>query len=103
MDENHCCLCLSAKDNSSLNLFVYHLTTLTRWIGKRVNKWCQMFLLLIKLAYDTYLIMSLRNNRKEQDADILESGSSELKKNPRRFSVLFTKFQGGGFDRVWRN
>ena len=47
--------------------------------------------------------MSLRNHLIEQDADILGSGSSELKKNPRRFSVLFTKFEGGGFDRVWRN
>ena len=47
--------------------------------------------------------MSLRNHRKEEDADILGSGSSELKKNLRRFSVLSTKFEGGGFDRVWRN
>ena len=47
--------------------------------------------------------MPLQNHRKEQDPHILGYGSSELKKNPRRFSVLFTKFEGGSFDRVWRN
>ena len=47
--------------------------------------------------------MPLRNHHKEQDADILGSGSSELKKNLCHFSVLLTKFEGGGFDRVWRN
>ena len=31
--------CLSAEDNSNLNLFVYNLTTLSRWIGERINKW----------------------------------------------------------------
>ena len=31
--------CLSAEDNSNLNLFVYNLTTLNRWIGERINKW----------------------------------------------------------------
>ena len=41
--------CVSTMDNAGLNLSVYHLTTLTRWIGKRINKLCRMFLLLIKL------------------------------------------------------
>ena len=59
-------------------------------------------LAVVLTPYDR-ILMSLRNHRKEQDADILGSGSSEMKKNPRRFSVLFTEFEGGGFDRVWRN
>ena len=42
-------LCLSTKDNAGLNLYVYQLTTLTQWIRKRINKWCRIFLLLIKL------------------------------------------------------
>ena len=41
--------CLTIMDHASLNQFMYHLTTLTPWIRKRISKWCGVLLLLIML------------------------------------------------------
>ena len=51
--------CLSAKDNSRLYLFVFHLTTLTRWIGKRSTNVVKCFSSCAGVCYLLNLCMRM--------------------------------------------
>ena len=52
--------CLSAKDNSRLYLFVFHLTTLTCWIGKRSANVVKCFSICTGVCYLLNLCMRMR-------------------------------------------